>query len=78
MLRPTATGVIAEENYMLRIAFDNGDEKMFDVKPYIKGDWYEKLLDEAYFKQVKTDGFTVVWPDGQDICPDDLYELSRG
>lgn len=77
MLRPTATSVCAENNYILSITFDNGETKKFDVKPYIKGDWYGKLSDEQYFKRVKTDGFTVVWPDGQDICPDDLYKLSK-
>ena len=76
MLRPTATSVKAENDYILKVTFDNGETKSFDVKPYIKGDWYGQLSDQAYFNQVKTDGFTVVWPDGQDICPDDLYELS--
>ena len=76
MLRPTATSVKAENDYILKVTFDNGETKSFDVKPYIKGDWYGQLSDQAYFNQVKTDGFTVVWPDGQDICPDDLYDLS--
>ena len=77
MLRPTAKKVIAKEDYTLEIEFDNGEKKEFDVKPYIKGEWYGKLKDISYFKAVETDGFTVVWPDGQDICPDELYELSR-
>ena len=76
MLRPIATGVKAENDYILKVTFDNGETKEFDVKPYIKGDWYGQLSDQTYFNQVKTDGFTVVWPDGQDICPDDLYALS--
>lgn len=77
MLRPTATKVIPQENYILDVTFDNGERKFFDVKPYIKGSWYGQLSDCNYFKAVQTDGFTVVWPEGQDICPDDLYYLSK-
>ena len=77
MLRPTAKEVIAKEDYVLDIKFDNGERKLFDVKPYIQGEWYGKLKDSAYFKAVAVDGFTVVWPDGQDICPDELYENSK-
>ncbi|WP_405754728.1 DUF2442 domain-containing protein [Anaerovibrio slackiae] len=76
MLRPTAVAVVPIDNYLIRIRFDNGEEKKFDVKPYIKGEWYGRLKDLAYFKAVSTDGYTVVWPEGQDICPDELYELS--
>lgn len=76
MLRPTAKNVVAKDDYMLDIEFDNGEKKEFDVKPYIKGDWYGKLQDVSYFKAVEADGFTVAWPDGQDICPDELYQMS--
>jgi len=76
MLRPTAVSVIPNDDYIISVKFDNGEEKKFDVKPYIKGDWYGRLRDTAYFKAVKTDGYTVTWPDGQDICPDELYTLS--
>lgn len=77
MLRPTAKEVIAKEDYILDIKFDNGERKFFDVKPYIQGEWYGKLNDVAYFKSVAVDGFTVVWPDGQDICPNELYVNSK-
>lgn len=73
MLRPTAQKVRAIEDYKLEIQFDNGEIRIFDVKPYIKGSWYGKLEDKTYFETVKTDGYTVVWKDGQDICPDELY-----
>ena len=76
MLRPTAVKVIPEDNYLLKVFFDNGEEKSFDVKPYIQGNWYKELEDQLYFKRVTTDGFSIVWPNGQDICPDDLYYLS--
>ena len=73
MLRPTAINVKPLNDFCLEIEFDNGESKIFDVKPYIKGDFYGKLADPEYFASAKVDGFTVVWPDGQDICPDDLY-----
>ena len=76
MLRPTANAVKSKENYMLEVTFDSGETKVFDVKPYIKGSWYGQLEDESYFGAVTTDGYTVVWPDGQDLCPDELYALS--
>ena len=73
MLRPTAVKVQPLENYKVKIKFDNGEKKIFDVKPYIEGSWYGQLKNKLYFNQVKTDGYTIVWPDGQDICPDDVY-----
>lgn len=77
MLRPKAIKVEPLENYILAITFDNGERKQFDVKPYIHGSWYSQLKDNAYFNAVKPDGFTIVWLNGQDICPDDLYYSSK-
>ena len=73
MLRPTAIEVSPLDNYLLNIKFDNGEIRIFDVKPYIKGNWYSELRDVNYFNSVKTNGFSVEWPNGQDLCPDDLY-----
>ncbi len=73
MLRPTAIAVQAQHDYTLRITFDNGDVRQFDVKPYIKGEWYSELKDEKYFRTVFTNGYTVEWANGQDLCPDELY-----
>ena len=30
-----------------------------------------------YFKKVKTDGTTLFWPNGLDLCPDVLYEMGE-
>ncbi len=76
MLRPTAVKVKPLDNYLLDITFDNGERKIFDVKPYIKGDWYSELADKIYFKSVAVNGFSVEWANGQDLCPDELYSLS--
>ena len=73
MLRPTVIKAIPKDDYKLLLEFDNGEKKSFDVTPYIKGSWFGKLHDKPYFSSVKANGFNIEWPDGQDICPDDLY-----
>ncbi|MCM1103608.1 MAG: DUF2442 domain-containing protein [Clostridium sp.] len=77
MLRPTAIQVEAICEYQIIVTFDNGEKKRFDVEPYIKGEWYSRLRSFEYFKRVTTDGYTVVWPDGQDLCPDELYNFGE-
>ena len=77
MLRPCAVTVSAMPDYQLLVGFGNGECRIFDVKPYIKGEWFGKLSDIAYFHQVMIAGLSVEWPDGQDICPDRLYEDSK-
>ena len=73
MLRPTATKVVPTSDYQLIVTFDNGEKRRFDVKPYIKGSWYGYLKDPGYFSAVSVNGYTVEWPEGQDLCPDELY-----
>ncbi len=73
MLRPTATKAVPMTDFWLRVSFDNGETKDFDVKPYIRGNWYGELSDPTYFKSVFVNGYTVEWANGQDICPDELY-----
>ena len=73
MLRPTVIRVEPQMDYHLILTFDNGEVKSFDVTPMMKGEWFSRLKDITYFNQAEADGFTVVWPDGQDLCPDDLY-----
>lgn len=77
MLRPTAKNVTPLDNYMLQVVFDNGETKLFDAKPFLSGSWYGMLKDPLYFRRVKTNGITIEWPDGQDICPDELYCSSQ-
>lgn len=77
MLRPKAIKVEPLDNYELDVTFDNGERKIFDVKPYIKGQWFGELQDPCVFKTVHIAGLSIEWANGQDICPDDLYYSSK-
>ena len=75
MLRPKPIEVTPLEDYKLSLVFDNREHKIFDVKPLINGEGFGE--DMSIFKTVKIAGNTVEWINGQDVCPDDLYYLSK-
>ena len=75
-MTPQAIKVKPLENYCLLVEFDNGEIRLFDVKPLIRGSWMGELAEPAYFKSVRIGGLSVEWPHEQDICPDQLYECS--
>ena len=74
MIYPKAVAVKPLPDYMLQVDFNNGERRLFDVKPYLRGEWFSELLDEKVFHSVKVEGLSVAWPDGQDIAPDCLYQ----
>ncbi|MBO5397362.1 MAG: DUF2442 domain-containing protein [Clostridia bacterium] len=76
-MRPKAINVKPKENYVLEIEFDNGEVKLFDVKPYLNHKAFEDLKDIDKFNKVKVDGLSIAWENGADICPDELYNLSK-
>lgn len=75
-IRPQAVAVEPLEDYRLVVTFDNNERRIFDVKPYIKGSWFGQLKDIDVFRAVRVAGLSIEWPDGQDICPDCLYNES--
>lgn len=78
MLQPRLKNVTLMEQYRLRLEYEAGEVKMFDVAPYISGAWYEELKDVSYFKTVHllSDGVGIAWSNGKDIAPHELYECS--
>lgn len=65
--------VTANNDYSLNLTFNDGAVKLFDVKPYLDYEVFLELKDLQYFKQVRVDFGTVVWPHDQDISPETLY-----
>ena len=78
MLQPKIVGLEPLADYKLQLCYETGEEKIFDVSPYIQGDWYKRLKDVEYFKTVRIlpEGTGIEWADGQDIAPHELYETS--
>ncbi len=64
--------------HLLRLAFDNGTEKVVDVLPLLNGPVFRPLHDATAFAGVRIDPVarTVVWPNGADLAPEALYALA--
>ncbi len=77
LINPRVKNVTPLADYQLKIVFTNGDVGIYDCRPLLDFGVFKELVDEAYFRQVRAEGGTVVWPQEQDICPDTIYLHSR-
>ena len=75
-MNPRPIDVRPLENFKLLLTFQNGEKKIFDVRPLLSMPIYAPLKNESFFKAVKADGACVYWNDDIDLCPDMVYEDS--
>lgn len=78
MLQPRLTKVEPIAPMKLRLYYETGEVRLFDVAPYATGSWYGMLQNDGYFNRVALlpDGSGIEWPEGQDVAPHELYENS--
>jgi len=65
------------ENYLLSLTFENGERRIFDMKPYIDSGIFKELKDKELFSTVKTSFDTIEWNNKADIDPEILYNESK-
>ena len=75
-MNPRVLDVCPQAGFRLKLTFTNGETGLFDCSRMLDTGIFRELRDEAYFRQVRVEAGTVVWPHEQDICPDTLYEDS--
>jgi hypothetical protein len=79
---PRVNGVLHAGEYRLELRFTDGTTSDVDLRGRIagRGGVFLPLQDVEFFKQVRVDSEagTIVWPNGVDFCPDDLYSLATG
>jgi hypothetical protein len=63
-------------DYRLKVTFENGETKIFDVKPYLKDDFWKPLNDKALFESVYVDG-SIAWSENLDIAPEEVWHKSH-
>jgi hypothetical protein len=76
-MNPRVKKVTPCQNYTVHLIFDNEEEGIFDVKPYLNKGVFKELKNLHFFNSVKPFMGTIQWKNGQDFCPDTLYIESR-
>jgi len=69
-------GVKPLPDYRLLITFENGEQRIFDVRPYLGKGLFRELWNVAQFNTVHVSFDTVEWANGADLCPEVLYGAS--
>lgn len=64
------------EGYKLQIKFKNGEEKIFDLTPYLKIGKFSELRDIQLFNSVTVKFDSIEWANHLDIDPEFLYAHS--
>ena len=74
---PFVRAVRPLDNYRLEIEFENGEQRVFDVKPYLDRGIFVRLKNRALFRAVRVVAGSVEWPGGLDLCYETLYAASE-
>ena len=64
------------EDYQLLLTFENSEQGIFDMKPYLEKGIFCQLRDTRLFASVRMSFDTVEWNNGADLCPETLYAQS--
>ena len=76
-MNPRVKEAHPNSDYTLSLVFDNGEEGVFDVSPYLDKGIFSQLTDKKIFNSVKPVLGSIQWGNGLDLCPDTLYLDSK-
>ncbi len=69
--------VKALDSYQLLLKFENEEEKIFDVNPYLEIGKFQELKNEKLFKTVRISFDSIEWDNQLDLDPELLYQKSK-
>ena len=65
--------VCANDDWTIDVAFDDGVERRFDIKPLLDCEAFEPLRNLNAFKTIRNRGYFVEWINEIDLSADTLY-----
>ena len=72
-MNPRVKNVKPEKDYTLRLWFTNGEEGIFDMKPYLDKGIFRELKNKEMFDSVIPLIGSIQWENEADLCLDTLY-----
>jgi hypothetical protein len=76
-MNPYVQHVRPLEDYRLELVFENGERRVFDVKPYLRLGVFRSLENRAAFQRARVVAGSVEWPGEVDLSYDTLYLESQ-
>jgi hypothetical protein len=73
----SVTDVKPLEDYKLLLTFENDEQKVFDVTPYLEVGKFSELKDDDLFKSVYISFDSIAWKNQLDLDPELLYSKSK-
>ena len=71
---PAITSVEDKGDYTLSVFFDNGENGLLDMKPYLNFGVFKKIQDPGIFKSARVSFDTISWETGADLAPEFVYK----
>jgi len=66
------------EGLKMKVKFNNGETRVVDLTNELKGEVFEPLRNQEFFRQAYlTEWHVIEWPNGADFAPEFLFEIGQ-
>lgn len=72
-MNPYVKSVEVLQDHRLRVLFENGERRVFDMKPFLNRGVFHRLRDPELFQAARVVAGSVEWPTELDLSYDTLY-----
>ncbi len=76
-MNPYVKSVQSLDDYQLALEFENGEQRIFDLKPYLGRGVFARLKNPVLFKTARMVAGSVEWSGEIDLSYDTLYLESQ-
>lgn len=76
-MNPYVKSVRPLADYRLELAFENGEQRIFDLTPYLGRGVFSRLQNPALFRMARVVAGSLEWPGEVDLSYDTLYLESQ-